>query len=55
MATTGGPAPGPLAASLTRYRAQLDEARGWLDGYRARIESIDARLAERAEALTATG
>ena len=28
----GGPAPGPLGASLTRYRAELDAARAWLDG-----------------------
>ncbi len=48
----GGPAPGPLAASLARYRAELDAACTWLDGYRARIEGTDARLAERARALT---
>lgn len=48
----GGPAPGPLAASLARYRAELDAARVWLDGYRARIEGIDRRLADRARALT---
>jgi argininosuccinate lyase len=47
----GGPAPGPLAASLARYRAELDAARAWLDGYRARIDAIDRRLAERARAL----
>ncbi len=47
----GGPAPGPLAASLGRYRAELEGARGWLDGYRARIEGIDGRLAERARPL----
>jgi len=48
----GGPAPGPLAASLARYRAELDAACAWLDGYRARIEGTDARLAERTRALT---
>jgi argininosuccinate lyase len=47
----GGPAPGPLAASLVRYRGELDGARAWLDGYRARIDAIDRRLAERARAL----
>jgi argininosuccinate lyase len=47
----GGPAPGPLAASHARYRARLDEARTWLAGYRARIDGIDQRLAERARAL----
>jgi argininosuccinate lyase len=49
----GGPAPAPLAASLARYRAELEAARTWLDGYRARIEGTDARLAERARALGA--
>src|SRR5262245_38391629 len=49
----GGPAPAPLAASLTRYRAGLDAARIWLDGYRARIEAVDGRLDDRARALTA--
>jgi argininosuccinate lyase len=49
----GGPAPAPLAASLARYRAELEAARTWLDGYRARIEGIDARLADRARALGA--
>ncbi|HEV8307592.1 MAG TPA: argininosuccinate lyase [Methylomirabilota bacterium] len=47
----GGPAPGPLAASLARYRRELDEARTWLDGYRARIDGVDPRLRERARAL----
>ncbi|HEV8675612.1 MAG TPA: argininosuccinate lyase, partial [Methylomirabilota bacterium] len=47
----GGPAPGPLAASLARYRRELDEARAWLGGYRARIDGIDRRLAERARGL----
>jgi argininosuccinate lyase len=47
----GGPAPGPLGASLARYRAELDAARAWLDAYRTRIEGIDRRLAERARAL----
>jgi argininosuccinate lyase len=47
----GGPAPAPLAASLTRYRAELDAARTWLDGYRARIDSIDRRLTDAARAL----
>jgi argininosuccinate lyase len=47
----GGPAPAPLAASLTRYRAELAAARSWLDGYRARVDSVDRRLAERARAL----
>jgi len=47
----GGPAPGPLAASLARYRGELDEERAWLDGYRARIDSVDGRLAGRAQAL----
>ncbi|MBI3457491.1 MAG: argininosuccinate lyase [Candidatus Rokubacteria bacterium] len=47
----GGPAPGPLAASLARYRAELDAARAWLDSYRARMEDVDRRLAERARAL----
>ncbi len=50
----GGPAPAPLAASLARYRAGLDEARAWLEGYRGRIEAIDRRLAERARALAAS-
>jgi argininosuccinate lyase len=49
----GGPAPGPLGASLARYRAELAAARSWLDAYRARIEGTDARLAERARALGA--
>jgi hypothetical protein len=48
----GGPAPGPLAASLTRYRAELEAAGVWLAGYRARIEGTDARLAARSRALT---
>ena len=48
----GGPAPGPLEASLTRYRSELGAARTWLDGYRARIEGVDRRLAERARLLT---
>ena len=48
----GGPAPAPLAASLARYRAELDAARAWLDGYRARIDGVDRRLADRARALT---
>ena len=47
----GGPAPGPLGASLLRYRRELDLARAWLDEYRARIEDVDRRLAERARAL----
>jgi argininosuccinate lyase len=48
----GGPAPGPLAASLARYRAELDAARAWLAGFQARIDGIDRRLADRARALT---
>jgi argininosuccinate lyase len=48
----GGPAPAPLGASFARYRRELDDARAWLDGYRARIEGVDRRLAERAGALT---
>jgi argininosuccinate lyase len=47
----GGPAPAPLAASLGRYRAELDAARAWLTEYRARIADVDRRLAERARAL----
>jgi argininosuccinate lyase len=47
----GGPAPGPLGASLARYRAELDAARAWLDGYRARLDDVDRRLAERARTL----
>jgi argininosuccinate lyase len=47
----GGPAPAPLAASLARYRDALDAARAWLDAYRARIEDVDRRLAERARPL----
>ena len=47
----GGPAPAPLAASLARYRAELDAARAWLDGYRARLDSVDRRLADRAAVL----
>jgi argininosuccinate lyase len=47
----GGPAPGPLAASLARYRTELDAARGWLDAFRARIDGTDRRLAERARAV----
>jgi argininosuccinate lyase len=49
----GGPAPGPLQASLARYRQELDAARAWLDGYRARIEGVDRRLAEGARDLGA--
>jgi argininosuccinate lyase len=47
----GGPAPGPLGASLARYRADLEAARAWLAEYRARIEDVDRRLAARARAL----
>jgi argininosuccinate lyase len=47
----GGPAPGPLQASLARYRRELDAARAWLEDYRARIEGVDRRLAERTQAL----
>jgi argininosuccinate lyase len=47
----GGPAPAPLAASLARYRAELDAAHAWLDGYRARLDGVDRRLADRARAL----
>jgi argininosuccinate lyase len=47
----GGPAPGPLGASLGRYRSELDAARVWLGDYRARIEDVDRRLAARARAL----
>jgi argininosuccinate lyase len=47
----GGPAPGPLAASLGRYRGELAAARAWLEDYRGRIEAIDRRLADRARAL----
>ena len=47
----GGPAPGPLGASLGRYRSELDAARVWLGDYRARIEGVDRRLAARARAL----
>jgi argininosuccinate lyase len=47
----GGPAPGPLGASLARYRSELDAARAWLDGYRGRLEGVDRRLAERAQTL----
>jgi argininosuccinate lyase len=47
----GGPAPGPLGASLGRYRSELDAARVWLGDYRTRIEDVDRRLAERARAL----
>jgi argininosuccinate lyase len=49
----GGPAPGPLEASLGRYREELGAARTWLDEYRGRIEGVDRRLAERARALRA--
>jgi argininosuccinate lyase len=49
----GGPAPAPLQASLARYRRELDAARAWLDGYRARIDGVDRRLAERARLLDA--
>jgi argininosuccinate lyase len=49
----GGPAPGPLQASFARYRQELDAARAWLDGYRARIEGVDRRLAEGARDLGA--
>ena len=41
----------PLAASLARYRAELEAARAWLDGYRARLDSVDRRLADRAAPL----
>jgi argininosuccinate lyase len=47
----GGPAPAPLAASLARYRAELAAAGAWLDGYRARIDGVDRRLADRARAF----
>jgi argininosuccinate lyase len=47
----GGPAPGPLSASLARYRSELEVARTWLDDYRARLEDVDRRLAERARVL----
>jgi argininosuccinate lyase len=47
----GGPAPAPLAASLARYRSELEAARAWLGDYRARLEDVDRRLAERARAL----
>ena len=47
----GGPAPGPLGASLARYRRELEAARSWLAGYRARIEGVDRRLADGARAL----
>jgi argininosuccinate lyase len=49
----GGPAPAPLGASLLHYRRELDLARSWLDEYRARIEGVDRRLAERARNLGA--
>jgi argininosuccinate lyase len=49
----GGPAPAPLAASLTRYRAELTAARAWLEGYRARLDTVDRRLSDRARALAA--
>ena len=49
----GGPAPGPLGASLARYRRELDDARAWLDGYRGRIQDVDRRLADRGRALDA--
>jgi hypothetical protein len=42
----GGPTPGPLAASLTRHRAELEAAGVW------RIEGTDARLAARSRTLT---
>ncbi len=48
----GGPAPAPLGASLARYRSELDAARAWLGDYRARLEDVDRRLADRARALT---
>jgi argininosuccinate lyase len=48
----GGPAPGPLGASLARYRRELDAARAWLDGYRARIADVDRRLADGARMLS---
>jgi argininosuccinate lyase len=47
----GGPAPGPLGASLTGYRTELDAARAWLTEYQGRIAGVDRRLAERARAL----
>jgi argininosuccinate lyase len=47
----GGPAPAPLAASLTRYRAELAAAATWLDGYHGRLADVDRRLAERARPL----
>jgi argininosuccinate lyase len=47
----GGPAPGPLAASLARYRTEMEAARAWLESYRARTEGVDQRLAERARDL----
>ena len=47
----GGPAPGPLGASLSHYRHELEAARAWLGDYRARIEDVDRRLADRAHLL----
>jgi hypothetical protein len=49
----GGPASAPLGASLLHYRRELDLARAWVDEYRARIEGVDRRLAERARSLGA--
>jgi len=49
----GGPAPGPLGASLAGYGAALDAARAWLLAYRQRIEGVDRRLAEEARSLRA--
>src|SRR5262245_15613455 len=47
----GGPAPGPLGASFSRYRTELAAARAWLTEYQSRITDVDRRLAERARAL----
>ena len=51
----GGPAPGPLAESFARYRAELGDARAWLAEYRTRIDAVDARLAEHGRRLARGG
>ncbi|HSE79974.1 MAG TPA: argininosuccinate lyase [Alphaproteobacteria bacterium] len=47
----GGPAPAPLAASLARYRRDLEAARSWLGAWSARLAAGDALLAARAAAI----
>ena len=47
----GGPAAAPLAASLARYRRDLDAARSWVAHWTERLAAGEALLASRAAAL----